>query len=98
MFKRLPDDQAKTVTLKVDGRAIEARSGDTIAAALLAAGFSSTRESAVSRSPRAPYCMMGVCFECIVTVDGVANRQGCLVPVRPGMEVETINGRRGIGA
>jgi sarcosine oxidase subunit alpha len=98
MFKRLPDGEAKTVTLTVDGRAIKARAGDTIAAALLAAGLSSTRQSAVSQSPRAPYCMMGVCFECIVTVDGVANRQGCLVPVRHGMQVETIKGKRGIGA
>jgi sarcosine oxidase subunit alpha len=98
MFKRLPDGETRTVTLTVDGRAIEARAGDTIAAALLAAGLSSTRQSAVSQSPRGPYCMMGVCFECVVTVDGVANRQGCLVPVRDGMEIETVKGRREIGA
>lgn len=98
MFKRLPDGETRTVTLTVDGRAIEARAGDTIAAALLAAGLSSTRRSAVSQSPRGPYCMMGVCFECVVTVDGVANRQGCLVPVRDGMEIETVKGRREIGA
>lgn len=98
MFKRLPDGEAKSVTLKVDGRAIEARAGDSIASALIAAGVSSMRLSAVSHSPRAPYCMMGVCFECIVTVDGVANRQGCLVPVREGMEIETIKGEREIGA
>jgi sarcosine oxidase subunit alpha len=98
MFKRLPDAAAKPVTLKVDGRAIEARGGDCIAAALLAAGISPTRLSAVSQSPRAPYCMMGVCFECIVMVEGNANRQGCLVPVRDGMEIETIMGKREIGA
>jgi sarcosine oxidase subunit alpha len=84
--------------LKVDCREVEARFGDSIAAALLAAGISPTRLSAVSLSPRAPYCMMGVCFECIVTVDGVANRQGCLVPVRDGMQIETIKGKREIGA
>jgi predicted molibdopterin-dependent oxidoreductase YjgC len=98
MFKRLPEAAAKLVRFEVDGRTIEARFGDSIAAALLAAGISPTRLSAVSQSPRAPYCMMGVCFECIVTVDGVANRQGCLVQVRDGMRVETIRGKREVGA
>lgn len=98
MFKRLPESTAETVNITVDGYAVAARAGDSIAAALVAAGVSPTRLSAVSQSPRAPYCMMGVCFECMVTVDGVANRQGCLVPVRDGMTVETIRGRREIGA
>ncbi|MEZ5818702.1 MAG: (2Fe-2S)-binding protein [Hyphomicrobiaceae bacterium] len=98
MFKRLPDCPATAVILTVDGRAIEAREGDSVAAALLAAGFAQTRQSAVSQSPRAPYCMMGVCFECMVTVDGVANRQGCMVPVREGMRIETLRGRREISA
>ena len=39
------------------------------------------RATAVSGAPRLPYCMMGVCFDCLVTIDGVGNRQGCLVPV-----------------
>ncbi|MGE0768795.1 MAG: (2Fe-2S)-binding protein [Hyphomicrobiaceae bacterium] len=98
MFKRLPDGEATPAKLTVDGRTIEARAGDSIAAALLAAGVSSTRLSSVGQSPRAPYCMMGVCFECMVIVDGVANRQGCLVPVRDGMEIVTLMGRREIGA
>ena len=42
------------------------------------------RATAVSGAPRLPYCMMGVCFDCLVTIDGVGNRQGCLVPVRRG--------------
>jgi predicted molibdopterin-dependent oxidoreductase YjgC len=41
--------------------------------------------------------MMGVCFECLVTIDGVANRQGCLVPVAPGMRIETRRGKREVG-
>jgi predicted molibdopterin-dependent oxidoreductase YjgC len=40
--------------------------------------------------------MMGVCFECLVTIDGVGNRQACLIPVRPGMRVETQSGARAI--
>jgi len=41
--------------------------------------------------------MMGVCFECLVTIDGVGNRQGCLVPVREGMRVELQHGKRDPG-
>ena len=98
MFKRLPESAARKVNVTVDGRRIEAWAGDSIASALIAAGISPTRLSPVSQSPRAPYCMMGVCFECIVTVDGIANRQGCLVPACEGMEIVTLRGRREIGA
>ena len=50
-------------------------------------GIGPIRSSAVSGEPRAPYCMMGVCFECLVEIDGLANRQACMVRVRPGMQV-----------
>ena len=80
----------------VDGKAAQARAGDTVAAALLAAGIEHCRTTPVSGAPRAPYCMMGVCFECLVVIDGVGNRQGCLVPVREGMRVETQTGARAI--
>ena len=81
----------------VDGIAVAARQGDTVAAALLAAGFDHCRTTPVTGAPRAPYCMMGVCFDCLVTIDGVGNRQGCLVPVREGMRVETQHGKREAG-
>jgi predicted molibdopterin-dependent oxidoreductase YjgC len=96
MFKRLPELAGETVPLTVDGREVQARDGDTVAAALLAAGIDHCRTTPVSGAPRAPYCMMGVCFDCLVTIDGVGNRQGCLVRVRPGMRVETQLGKRDI--
>ena len=96
MFRRLPDAKEMTVDVTIDGRAEQVRAGDTVAAALLAAGVLTNRVSDVSGAPRAPYCMMGVCFECLVTVDGVANRQGCLIPVRAGMRIETQRARREI--
>ena len=94
MFRRLPDLGGAPVTFTFDGRSLQARSTDTIAAALLAAGVETCRTTPVSGAPRAPYCMMGVCFECLVVVDGVGNRQGCLIAVRDGMRVETQRGRR----
>lgn len=96
MFKRLAD-AGETVSLKVDGKDIRARVGDTVAGAMLAAGIDRFRTTPVTESPRAPYCLMGVCFDCLVTIDGVGSRQACLVPVREGMAVETQLGKREAG-
>ena len=97
MFRRLPDPAAAPVTVTIDGRAVAARAGDTVAAALLAAGVVACRTTPVGAAPRAPYCLMGVCFDCLVTIDGVGSRQACLVPVRAGMSVETQQGKREAG-
>ena len=97
MFRRLPEAAGATLSVSVDGQRIEVRAGDTVAAALLAAGFDHCRTTPVSGAPRAPYCMMGVCFECLVTVDGIGNRQGCLIPVTEGMQIETQHGKREAG-
>jgi sarcosine oxidase subunit alpha len=96
MFRRLLEAGA-VVRLTVDGKSVEARAGDTVAAALLAAGIEHCRTTPVSGAPRAPYCMMGVCFDCLVTIDGVANRQGCLVDARDGMSIATQQGKRDLG-
>ena len=94
MFQRLPDTAGKAVTFHIDDRSVTAREGDSVAAALLAAGIGYCRVTPISGSRRAPYCMMGVCFECLVTIDGVGNRQACLVRARAGMRVETQRGKR----
>jgi predicted molibdopterin-dependent oxidoreductase YjgC len=97
MFKRSDDDAMAPVEIFVDGVSVRARTGDTVSAALLASGLDARRATAVSGAPRLPYCMMGVCFDCLVTIDGVGNRQGCLVPVSPGMKIEVQKGKREIG-
>jgi predicted molibdopterin-dependent oxidoreductase YjgC len=94
MFRRLPDSDPDAVRVTIDGRPHEARIGDTVAAAMLAAGLDHCRTTPVSGAPRAPYCMMGVCFDCLVAIDGVGNRQGCLVRVREGMRIEMQRGKR----
>jgi sarcosine oxidase subunit alpha len=100
MFKRLSEpraDAGETISLKIDGKDIRARAGDTVAGAMLAAGVDRFRTTPVTDSPRAPYCLMGVCFDCLVTIDGVGSRQACLVPVREGISVETQLGKREAG-
>ena len=96
MFRRLPDAAAAAVTIAVDGLSVAARAGDTVAAALLAAGFWAFRTTGVSGASRGPYCMMGVCFDCLMVIDGVGSRQACLVQVREGMRIETQRGRRAV--
>jgi predicted molibdopterin-dependent oxidoreductase YjgC len=94
MFRRLPDPDMPSVTLSIDGRSIGARAGDSVAAALLAAGIVTCRTTPVGEAPRAPYCMMGVCFDCLVEIDGMGSRQACLVRVRDGMRIDTQHGKR----
>ena len=96
MFKRLAEMGAP-VAITVDGKAVSARTGDTVAAALLLAGIDHCRTTPVTGAPRAPYCLMGVCFDCLVTIDGVGNRQGCMVKVASGMRVDTQRGKRELG-
>lgn len=98
MFRRLIEPQDRPFTIFVNGAAAPARDGDDVAAALLAAGHDTFRSSAVSGQPRGPYCLMGVCFDCFVMIDGVANRQACMTQVRDGMRIETQRGKRELGA
>lgn len=94
LFRKLPDPGAQPLTLYVDGHAVAAEVGDTVAAVLLRLDPPLSRTTPVNESPRAPYCMMGVCFECLAIVDGVASTQTCLVQAQPGMRVERQHGRR----
>lgn len=87
----------RALRLTFDGETIDAREGDTVAAALIAAGVTMFRETSVSGAPRAPYCMMGACFDCLVEIDGVANRQACMVVAADGMSVRTQHGARRLG-
>jgi D-hydroxyproline dehydrogenase subunit gamma len=83
------DNNAATtiVTVTIDGQQVAMREGDSVAAAVLLAGHRIYRTTIVDEAPRAPFCMMGICFDCLVEVDGIPNRQGCLLPVREGMRI-----------
>lgn len=83
-----------TVGVLLNGAPLQVPVGSSVAAALLAAGVKRFRNSPVSGEARAPYCMMGVCFECLLEIDGVPNRQGCLVALKEGMDIRTQDGMR----
>ncbi len=93
MFRRLLEDRARVV-IRVNGRAVEARAGDSVAAAMLAANLVCTRLTATLEAAGGPYCGIGACFDCLVTIDGVGNQRGCMVEVVHGMELETQSAKR----
>jgi hypothetical protein len=84
----------ETVTVYVDGKPVSVGPNESAAAAALLAGLGHTRTSPITDEKRAPYCMMGVCFECLMVIDGVPSRQACMVNVRPGMRIERQLGPR----
>ncbi len=94
MFRRRHKAARDAVTLMIEDEPVTVAEGDTVAAALLAAGLAWFRTTPVSGRPRAPWCMMGVCFDCLVEIDGEPNRQACLVTVREGMTVRRQRGPR----
>ena len=95
MFRRLDDARAE-ITIFFEDRPVTAREGESVAAALLAAGLRGFRATAVSGAVRAPWCMMGVCFDCLMEIDGVASRQACMTIVLPGMSVRRQRGAKSL--
>jgi len=84
----------RAIEILVEGRPVPAREGETLAVALLNAGVVPFRHTPVSGQPRAPMCLMGVCFDCLVEVNGSSNVQSCMVEVREGMQVRLPAGSR----
>jgi glycine/D-amino acid oxidase-like deaminating enzyme/bacterioferritin-associated ferredoxin len=76
------------ITLQVDGRAITAQRGETLAAALVAAGLRIGRHTQ-GGSPRHVFCAMGTCFDCLTIVEGMGAVRACLTHVTDGMSVRS---------
>ena len=81
-------ERGPAVRITVDGVPLTAYVGETVAGALLAAGWRAWRHTRRGE-PRGLFCGIGLCFDCLVTVDGTPNVRACLTPVAAGMVVET---------
>ena len=92
MFKQLPNDDAEKVEVILNQQKILVPLGTTVAAMVLAQGLRTTRTTPVSGANRAPFCMMGVCYDCLMIIDGQANQRTCTTYVRQGMQIETQQG------
>ena len=87
MFRELKDGQKKEVVFFFEGKKLTAFDGETIASALLRSGEIFFRETK-NNNFRGPYCMIGICFECLVDVDQMQSLQSCQVIVKNNMQVK----------
>ncbi len=72
-----------------DGEKIDASTGQSVAAALLAANQRTLRKTRFNNNERGVFCGIGVCFDCLVVIDGITNQRACLIEAKPGMKVQT---------
>jgi predicted molibdopterin-dependent oxidoreductase YjgC len=77
------------VRLTIDGREITAHRGQSVGAALVDAGIRSWRTTRRNARPRGLFCGIGICYDCLITVDGAPNQRACLVPAAPGLRLTT---------
>ena len=81
--------RGERIEIEVDGERVEAFLGETVAGALIAAGRTTFRRTDRSGDPRGLYCGIGVCFDCLVGINGQPRVRACQTPVVPGMRVDT---------
>jgi D-hydroxyproline dehydrogenase subunit gamma len=89
-----PEERGQPLRIVVDGDSVTAHEGESVAAALVASGRRFTRYTARAGEARGYFCGMGVCQDCLVTVDGLPNVRACVTAVREGLRVDT---QRGLG-
>lgn len=75
--------------IEVDGKAVQAYHGETVASVLMAAGIRSFGKDEYGTSPSRIYCNMGICQQCLMTINQQPNCQACKTLAKPGMKVET---------
>jgi|SRR5581483_4400484 len=78
----------------VDNRPTIAYPGETVAGVLFAAGRRPLRRTGLEGAPRGVYCGMGVCFDCLVTVNGETRQRACTIPAEPEMQIRTGGARQ----
>lgn len=76
------------VNILVNGNELPAYEGETVLAALIASGYKSLKRSAFLKEKRGALCGMGVCFECLITINGIPNKRACMCQVEDNMEIE----------
>ncbi|MDS0140412.1 MULTISPECIES: (2Fe-2S)-binding protein [unclassified Amycolatopsis] len=79
---------SEPIEITVDGEAVTGRAGQTVAGVLLAAGRLSWRTTR-SGAPRGVFCGIGACFDCLLTVNGVADVRACRRRAADGDEIRT---------
>lgn len=78
--------ETDTVSFEFEGERLSGRRGESLAAALTAAGIRALR---VTRGgePRGLFCGMGVCQECLVEIDGISNQRACMTKLERSVSI-----------
>lgn len=95
MLKRLHENKPveNRVTIIFEGEELEVPATETVIAAVMAAGAGYNRTSTVSGEHRSAYCHMGICYECLMEIDGIPHQQACKIQVRDGMVIKRQYGK-----
>jgi aerobic-type carbon monoxide dehydrogenase small subunit (CoxS/CutS family) len=75
------------ISFTFNGEAFTGLAGQSIAAALLSHGVRELRVTRFNKEPRSIFCGIGVCFDCVVVVNGIANQRACLIEIAEGMSI-----------
>jgi len=80
---------SELVSFTFNGNDVKCEQGQSIAAAVINTGTLALRTTRFGEEPRSIFCGIGICFDCVVVIDGVANQRSCLIAAKPGMKVES---------
>lgn len=94
MLRNISGEPPATISIIIEGNRVAVPANISVAAALMLQDLGHTRTTPAKETPRAPYCMMGVCFDCLVEIDGVPNVQACVTMVHAGMNIMRQKGKR----
>ena len=88
MIKRIDSQKTEMIRIFFEGELIYAHKGHSVASALLEAGVTYFQNTTSRGSQRGPFCMMGVCFDCLVEIDEQPNQQACMINVYQEMKIK----------
>ena len=100
---RIPSvERGRKIEITVDGQSVAAYEGETVHAAMTAAGIRPMRsglgadqlrpDMQKTAQKRGIFCGMGICYECLVTINGIPDQRACMTAVADRMEVTTCEG------
>ncbi len=82
---------SKQISFTFNGVAVQCEVGQSIAAAVIDSGTLALRKTRFGDEPRSIFCGIGICFDCVVVIDGVANQRSCLIEAKADMNIESIS-------
>ncbi|MGE4569978.1 MAG: (2Fe-2S)-binding protein [Gammaproteobacteria bacterium] len=88
MFRSINGSQVELITIYFEGEKLIVSKDHNVATALLEAGINGFRKTTLNNENRGPYCMMGVCFDCLININDVDNQQSCTTQVSDGMKIK----------